>query len=156
MSTTTTTPDLSVSTTEHPNVARIREAFAAFGRGDLDAVRASLTEDCTWTNAGSGPISGEFTGWESISDMFAALFEATDGTYAMQVVSMLADDQHAIAIYDATWTVSGVTATYRFVLVDELAGDGRTTATHTLAYDQAGADRHLSGVSDSRAADQPS
>ena len=37
MATTQTTPDLSIVRTEHPNAARLREGFAAFGRGDLDA-----------------------------------------------------------------------------------------------------------------------
>ena len=62
MSTTQITPDLSIVTTEQPNAVRMREAFAAFDRGDLDAVLADMADDCTWHNAGSGPIAGPHQG----------------------------------------------------------------------------------------------
>ena len=143
---TTTKPDLSISTTEHPNVGAMREAFAAFSRGDLDAVRASLAPDCVWTNAGSSAIAGTFRGWEQISAMFGKLFELTGGTFAMQIRSILADDSHAVALYDSTSTVGGQTATQRFVLVDEVDGNGKVTAAQALAYDQAASDQHLMGA----------
>lgn len=142
---TTTRPDLSVTTTDHPNVGRIRAAFAAFSAGDLEAVRASMSDDAVWTNAGRSPISGAHVGWPAIQAMFGRLLELTAGTFSMQVLSTLADDRHAVAVYDATSTVNDVTATHRFVLVDDVGPDGRTTATHVLAYDQAAADAHLGG-----------
>jgi ketosteroid isomerase-like protein len=140
---TTTKSDLSVTTTEHPNVGRTRAAFDAFARGDLDAVRASLTDDCTWTNNGTSPIAGTFRGWEAISTMFGKLFEVTGGTFSMNVISCLADDKHAVTIYDATSTINGTKGTERFCLIDEMTPDGKAKATRTLAYDQASADSHF-------------
>ncbi len=142
---TKTASDLSVQTTDHPNIGRIREAFAAFSRGDLAAVRASMTDDCVWTNGGAGPLAGSFQGWTEIEGMFGKLLELTGGTFTMNVLSMLADDQHAVAIYDATSTVNGTTGTFRFILTDEMTADGKTKSTHTLAFDQAGADAHIAG-----------
>lgn len=141
---TTTKPDLSITTTEHPNVQRLREAFAAFSRGDLDTVRASMTEDCVWTNGGTGPLAGSYAGWDAIAQMFGRLLEITDGTFAMNVLSTQADGNYAIAIYDATSTVNGTTGTFRFVITDEMTPEGKVKATHSLAYDQAAADAHLS------------
>ncbi len=143
---TTTTPDLAVSTTDHPNAARMRAAFEAFGRGDLETVRQTFTDDATWTNAGSGPLAGTYRGWPEVSAMFGRLMELTGGTYRFELRSALADDRHAVAVYDATSTVAGSTMTSRWVLVDELAPDGRTTSTRTFCYDQEAADRHLSGA----------
>ena len=104
---TKTTTDLTVTTDEHPNALRLREGFAAFGNGDLDTVRDQMTADCTWVNAGNSAIAGTHQGWEAISAMFGALLEATGGTFSMTLVSVLADDRQAVAVYDATSTVKG-------------------------------------------------
>lgn len=140
---TTTKPDLSIQTTDHPNAVRMREAFDAFSRGDLDTVRQHLTDDCSWTNAGSSAISGTHRGWDAIAAMFGELLQRTGGTFAMKVHSTIADDRFAVAVYDATSTVKGVSATQRFVLIDEMTKDGKVKATQTLAYDQAAADQHF-------------
>lgn len=146
MSTTKTASELSVVTTEHPNAISLREGFAAFGRGDLDHVRARLTDDCTWTNPGTSAIAGTYEGWDQIAAMFGRLFEISGGTFSMDVISCLADDVHAVAIYDATSTVAGETRTMRFAFVEELAADGRAKAVTALAYDQAAADAHMAGI----------
>lgn len=146
MATTQITPDLSIVKTEHPSAARLREGFAAFGRGDLDHVRRELTDDATWTNAGSSVLAGTYVGWDAIEGMFVKLFEATNGTHSMDLLSCLADDARAVAIYDATSTVAGQTRTMRFCLVQELNAEGLVTATTTLAYDQAAADAHMAGI----------
>lgn len=147
MATTKIKPDLSITRTEHPNAARLREGFAAFGRGDLEHVRKEMTDDATWTNAGSSPLAGTCSGWAAISEMFGRLFELTGGTFSMNLLSCLADDRRAVAIYDATSTVAGQTRTMRFCFVQELNAEGLATATNTLAYDQAAADAHLAGAS---------
>lgn len=146
MATTQITPDLSITRTEHPNAARLREGFAAFGRGDLDHVRREMTDDATWTNAGSSVLAGTYVGWNAIEQMFGTLFDVTGGTFSMDLLSCLADDARAVAIYDATSTVAGQTRTMRFCFVQELNAEGLATATTTLAYDQAAADAHLAGI----------
>lgn len=147
MATTQTKSDLSIVKTEHANAARLREGFAAFGRGDLEHVRRQMTDDATWTNAGSSVLAGTHAGWDAISQMFGGLFEVTGGTFSMDLLSCLADDARAVAIYDATSTVAGQTRTMRFCFVQELNTEGLATATTVLAYDQAAADAHLNGES---------
>ena len=143
MSTTKTTPDLSIVTTEHPNVARLRTAFAAFGAGELDVVLDEMADDCTWINAGSSPIAGAHQGREAITQMFVQLFTLTGGTYTASLISAFADDARAVAVYDATATVAGETETLRWVLTDEFDASGKIRATHVFCYDQAAADAHL-------------
>ncbi|MCY7365623.1 MAG: nuclear transport factor 2 family protein [Frankiaceae bacterium] len=142
---TTTHPDVSTTASEHPNVGRMRAAFAAFAAGDLDAVRASMTPDATWINGGSNPLAGTHRGWEEISAMFGKLMELTEFTYTMNVLDMMATDQHAVAVYDATSTIQGRTATTRWTLVDEVTPDGLVSATYLLAYDQEAADAQMNG-----------
>lgn len=145
MTTTHAAGDLSTTTTEHPNAARARKAFADFSAGDLDAVRASFAEDATWTSAGSSPLSGTYRGWDEISAMFGTLMERTGGSLTMELNSVLGDDAHAVAVYDSTSTVAGRTETQRCVLVDEMTPDGKVKASHWMAFDQAAADAHMSG-----------
>ena len=138
------TAQIDLTTAPHLNAVRMREAFAAFDRGDLDAVLESMTDDCTWQNEGTGPIAGVHTGKAAITDMFVQLFTLTDGTFKTVPISILADEDRSIAVYDATVTVAGTTDTLRWVLVDEHDADGKVTSTHCFCYDQAAADALLS------------
>jgi ketosteroid isomerase-like protein len=139
-----TAPDLSITTTEHPSAIRIREGFAAFSRGDLAAVRATMAPDCVWTNAGNGAIAGEYRGWDEIVAMLGSLIALTDGTFAMDLLSTLGDGRHAVAVYDATSTVKGIEATMRFAFIEQLDAQGLATSIQVMAYDQAAADAHIS------------
>jgi len=65
--------------------------------------------------------------------MFGRLMELTGFTHTMNVLGMMATDQHAVAVYDATSTVQGRTATHRWTLVDEVTPDGLVSGTHLLA-----------------------
>ena len=143
--TTTTTPtsDLSVHLSEAPSASRMRDAFTAFSAGDLDIVRASFAPDAVWINGGSSPLAGEHRGWEAISAMFGTLMKITDGTFSMKVISIVGDDHNAIAVYDTTSTVKGVTQTQRVCLVDELTPDGLVRSARMLPYDAVANDAHL-------------
>lgn len=144
MTTTSTgTSDLSVVTSEHPNAVTMRRAFEAFGRGDLESVRQSLADDCTWTQPGSTPISGVYRGWDEISSMFLRLFELTGGTHRNTLLDVLAGDSRAVAVYDATSTVDGRTATHRNVLVNEVDTSGRATTCTNLPYDLEAFESHM-------------
>jgi uncharacterized protein len=133
------------SAVEHPNAVRLRGAFAAFARGELDAVLDEMADDAAWSNAGSSPIAGTHRGRDGITEMFVRLFTLTEGTYRTELLSVFADDQRAVAVYDATSTVAGRTETLRWVLVDEIGPDGKIAATYTACYDQERADAFLSG-----------
>ena len=143
MTTTQITSDLSISTAEHPHAATIRESFAAFDRGDLDTVRASMTDDCVWTNYGSGPTAGRHQGWDAIEAMFVQLFTLTEGTFKTIPTAIFADDQRSVALYDTTITLDGETTTLPWVIVDHYNADGKATSVDCFCYDQARADALL-------------
>ena len=47
----------------HPNETLVREAFEAFGRGDLDTMQKQYwTEDIRFHVLGRGPLAGDFDG----------------------------------------------------------------------------------------------
>ena len=123
--------------TDEPGVVRMRQAFGAFAKGDLATVQATFTSDIVWINSGDNPLSGEHRGWEQVEQMFGTLFELTGGTFTMDVLSIVGDAQHAVAIYDETATINGVTETHRACLVGELTPEGLTRLVRLLPYDQA-------------------
>lgn len=145
MTTTDTTTGLSIQTDEPATAKRLRAAFAAFDNGDLEALQKEIAADATWTNAGSGPIAGEHRGWDQIVQMLGKLVEISDGTFKTKIVSILANDTQAAAVYDATATVNGKTATHRFFLIDDYDADGKVKSTNVVAYDQTSADALMRG-----------
>ena len=83
----------------HPNEDLVREGFAAFGRGDMDALRKQImTDDVRWHNPGRGPISGDYEGAEQVLQYFARVFELTGGTFSLELHDVLANDEHAVAL----------------------------------------------------------
>jgi ketosteroid isomerase-like protein len=84
----------------HPNEDLVREGFAAFGRGDMDALRKQYwTEDVRWHLPGRSPLAGDYEGAEQVLQAFARLFELTGGTYTAELHDVLANDQHAVALF---------------------------------------------------------
>ena len=45
--------------TESPNIARIRDGYAAFAKGDFAALNDLFAEDLLWNDNGRNQISGE-------------------------------------------------------------------------------------------------
>ena len=84
----------------HPNENLVREGFAAFGRGDMDALRKQFfTEDVRYHVAGRSLIAGDYEGTEQVLQFFARLFELTGGTFSIELHDVLANDEHAVALF---------------------------------------------------------
>jgi ketosteroid isomerase-like protein len=63
------------------NVERTREAYAAFARGDLDAIKADMDPDITWTVSGRSSLAGTYRGIDEVLGYFVKLFEISGGTF---------------------------------------------------------------------------
>ena len=77
---------------EHPNVQRIRNAYAAFSVGDLTAALKDLAPNAVFHFNGRGPLSGDHTGVDDISAALIGTFELTAGTQKLDIASVYADD----------------------------------------------------------------
>jgi ketosteroid isomerase-like protein len=53
----------------HPIEAIIREAYAAFARGDLDAYFRACSEDWNFNIAGQGAIAGTYRGKQGLYEL---------------------------------------------------------------------------------------
>lgn len=87
---------------EHPNVARLREGYAAFGKGDLAALDDLFAEDVRWTIPGRGQLSGTYEGRQAVYAMFGRLMELTEGSFRVELRKVFADDTDAVAVVTST------------------------------------------------------
>lgn len=100
-------------TLEHPLEGIIREAYAAFGRGDVDGYLRACTEDLVFMIPGSGAIAGSFRGTDGLHDLARRAFETTGGTFREEVEDVLANDRHAVVLARHHFTRGGQQYEYR-------------------------------------------
>src|SRR6185312_4236005 len=79
----------------------IRRVFAAFGGGDPRALFEVIAEDAVWTVNGTVPVAQVYAGRVRIFELFRETRRLTDGTYLSTLKWLLADDEHAVAVYRA-------------------------------------------------------
>lgn len=131
---------------EHPNVQRIRDAYAAFAAGDLAAALKDLAPDGVFHFNGSGPLSGDHTGVDDISAALIGTFELTAGTQKLDIASVFADDHHvAVVLHETASRPDGATLDVDEVHVLALDGEGRITDLWDLPNDPEAHDRFFDG-----------
>jgi hypothetical protein len=87
-------------TNEHPNAVRIRGLFAAFRKRDIAAIRDAISERAVWHFPGeAGKLAGAHVGHAGIVAFLARVSELTDGTFALDLEDVLANDSHAVAFF---------------------------------------------------------
>ena len=86
---------------EHPNATRAREAFERFIQGDVPALLDLFADDAVWHVPGSMALSGEHRGRDAIIAFLRGTAERTSGTYRVELLWTVADDDHLVAVYRA-------------------------------------------------------
>ena len=83
----------------HPNEVLMRDALAAFGRGDTDAVSQYWAEDIRWHLPGRGPLAGDYEGAAQVLGLFGRLFELSGDTWRTETHDVLANDEQAVLLF---------------------------------------------------------
>ena len=86
---------------EHPNATRARVGFERFVQGDLPALLDLFTEDAVWHVPGSMSLSGAHRGRDAIIAFLRGTAELTAGSYRVELLWTVADDDHLVAVYRA-------------------------------------------------------
>ncbi|MGD0588669.1 MAG: nuclear transport factor 2 family protein [Thermoplasmata archaeon] len=81
-----------MSSITHPNETLIRNAFAAFMRGEAGAARPAFAPEVVWHVPGRGPLSGDFHGFDEIARWGGQLYERSGGTFREELHEVLAND----------------------------------------------------------------
>ena len=86
----------------HPNEDLVREAFAAFGRGDIDALqRQYFDPGIRWHFPGRGPLAGDHEGVAQVAGMLAQPAELSGGTHSIELHDVIGNDDHVVVLATA-------------------------------------------------------
>jgi ketosteroid isomerase-like protein len=86
---------------EHPTAARVRHGFERFAAGDPEGLLSLFSTDAVWHVPGANAVSGDYRGLDEILAFLRRTAELTGGTYRVEPLWVVADDEHAVAVYRA-------------------------------------------------------
>jgi ketosteroid isomerase-like protein len=85
---------------EHPNAERVRKLFTAFHERDVDTIREAISEKAVWHFPGTdGALAGQHRGHDGIFTFLLRVGELTDGTFALDLEDVVANEHTAIALF---------------------------------------------------------
>lgn len=115
--------------TEHPNAALIRRSVEAMNRGDLQGAAENLADDVEWHEIGrSEPIRGK----QALADRYAQM--PPGGSIKVDLHDVVANDEHAIALVNATAAMGDQSLDYRTAEIFHMK-DGKITARWAFSDD---------------------
>ncbi len=107
-------------------IARLREGYAAFNRGDVNAVLDLQTDDCVWHGRGSTKYGGDFKGKERIIGLLSQIPQDFE-EFKLDVHDILANDEHAAVLVTSRSRRKGKTYEDNAVHVHHINDEGKTT-----------------------------
>jgi ketosteroid isomerase-like protein len=113
---------------------------AMYAGGDLEPMRALLTDDVVWTIPGDNAIAGEHRGIDAVLDYFARRRAMAGDTLQLHPGEVLVGDgDHVAALTDGSACLDGVAHRWSTVGLYRLRGE-RIAECRLLAFDQAAFD----------------
>jgi uncharacterized protein len=86
------------ASSETNNVGLIRSAYAAFARGDVQAVLAAFAEDILWHIPGRGPLSRDYRGHAEVLRFFQHFMELSKGTFRIELDEVFAKGDRVVVL----------------------------------------------------------
>lgn len=124
----------------HPNAAVVREGFERFVRGDVAGLLDLFAEDAVWHVPGANAMAGDYRGREEIVAFLRRTAVETAGTYRVDLLWVVADDEHTVAVYRARGERAGRSLDIEQALLIELRGglwaDIRAQPLDQSAFDE--------------------
>ena len=120
---------------EHPNVARLKDGYAAFAKGDFAVLNDLFAEDLLWHEGGRTQLSGEYRGRDAVYGLFGKLMEVTEGSFHLDLHAAFADDEHGVVLVTTTASRGGRSVTTNDVHVFHLR-DGKVVEFWDSSTDQ--------------------
>jgi len=122
-----------------PNEGLVRAASAAFGRGDLGALRDQFfAADIVWHIAGTGPLAGDYAGAAQVMGLLGKIFELSGGTVRPELHDVLVSNDHTVALTTIRAERAGKQLQLNLVHVIH-AENGKATEVWTHSADPAAA-----------------
>ena len=86
---------------DHPNAAIVREVVDRFVQGDVAGLVGLFADDAVWHVPGANAMAGDYRGRDEIIAFLRRTAELTGGTYRVELLWVVADDEHTVAVYRA-------------------------------------------------------
>ena len=84
----------------HPNALRLRQLFEAFRQADLETIQSVIDADAVWHFPGrSGKLAGSHRGREAVLEFLLQVQSLTDGTFHLELIDVLANDERAVVLF---------------------------------------------------------
>jgi ketosteroid isomerase-like protein len=83
---------------DQSNVQLVRDAYEAFGTGDMEAVGKAFAEDIVWRIPGRYPLAGVYHSKAGFFDLAGRLYEQTSGTFRQEVRDVFGRDETVVAL----------------------------------------------------------
>jgi len=84
------------------NTELLRTGYNAFASGNMVALNELFHPDIVWHAQRLGVLGGDHQGWPAVLKFFADSMELTRGTFAIEVLEILANDDSAAAVVRST------------------------------------------------------
>src|SRR4051794_8628682 len=84
------------------NAELMHELFGALAARDRGAIESRLADDVVWYTPGRSPLAGEARGSEGVIGQLAHATELSGGTLVIDVLDVMASDDHATVFYRTT------------------------------------------------------
>lgn len=86
----------------HANGDTLRRLYEAFGSGDVPTVLGLLPDDVRYSVSGHCQVSGVYEGKSEALGFFGKLMQLSGGTFRIQVLDILANDEHGVVLTHET------------------------------------------------------
>ena len=121
-----------------PNEDLVRQASAAFGRGDLSALQDQFfADDIVWHVAGTGPLAGDYEGAAEVIGQLTKISALSGGSVQPQVHDVLVSNDHTVVLVTISAERAGKQLQLNLVHVIH-AENGKATEVWTHSADPAG------------------
>lgn len=119
----------------------IRSGYEAFVKGDIPTVLEMFSPDIRWQVSGRAGIAGEYRGHDAVLAFFGQLMERSGGTYKLELVDLLASEDHVVVLTRETGDRAGrssldIQGVHIWRVVDGKAVEFRGTADDVYAEDE--------------------
>jgi hypothetical protein len=128
---------------DHPLADLIRRGYDAFLKRDMATLEDLFAEDVVWHVAGRSPISGEYRGRDALFTVMRRIDELSGGTFRIEIHTVLADDEHGVALTRTTASREGRRLRAQSVSVFHVK-DGKVTEVWQASEDQPSIDEFWS------------
>jgi len=119
----------------HPNEDLVRQGFAAFARGDIEALRSQFfAPDIRWHFPGNNAVAGHHEGAAKVAEMFGLLAELSGGTHRIELHDVIGNDDHVVALHTTRAERAGKQLEVNAIQVFHLR-DGKVTEAWTAHAD---------------------